>query len=138
MFDGERLMTLSTSLVARDDGLVGKGSDQLDLLIGKRTNLKPVDDQDAYQIAGLQHRNCQYRSDRIYVRPAERVLRVSPNIRDMDRPLLERRSCNAGMPAWRDRVPRHKLHEFRGRVMRRLMTKDRTVTAVDECAFRVA
>ena len=67
----------------RDDGLVGEGGDQFDLLVGEWLNASPPNHDDADDVALPEHGHCEDRPMHLLLVPqifGPSVLRVRKNI----------------------------------------------------------
>src|SRR4030095_14951089 len=83
-----------------DDGLVGEGSDKVNLLVGERANLRAPHEEESDQIVLPQHGDGQHGP--VTANPLRLVLlelRIGQNIDDLDRPALDGRPPTARTPA---------------------------------------
>ena len=72
-----------------DHRLVGKGFDELNLLIGERLNFKLVEDNDAEDVISPEHGHAKFRADGIDVSLRVAVLGIRLEVGNMDRPSLQ-------------------------------------------------
>ena len=69
----------------RDDGLVGEGGDQFDLLVGERLNVEPRRHQDADELPVAQQRHAQHSAVLFQAaRQWQGQLGIGVGVRDMD------------------------------------------------------
>src|SRR5262249_10515423 len=101
----------------RDYSLVGKSLDQFDLLVGERLDFELMEDHDADDVVATEHRNAKFGADRISVTPHIALLRIRLDVRNMNRPSLERDSRRNAMTPWCDGMVLDEIDQLRGDVV---------------------
>src|SRR5262249_40019703 len=126
LLDGSRQLagprsqfTQQPRILHRDDSLIGEGLHQFDLLVGERLDFELVEDDYAHDVIAPKHGNAELRADGIGVSQCIAVFRIRLQIRNMNRPSLERDSPRDAVAVGRDGMALDELDQLRGDVVAR-------------------
>src|SRR6516225_7731667 len=122
----------------RDRGLVGKGFDQLDLLVGKRLDLEAIDQDHSEEIIALEDRHTEECMGIVDVFCAIGVFRVSLDVVNVDGPALQSSAGRSAVATGPDRVAVDECLHFIRDVVGRRHPQQLAIEAEDECPFGLA
>src|SRR5215813_3364204 len=84
-----------------DDGLVGKGLDQLDLLVAERPKYRSEKNEGSTKFVAPKHRHAEHRPQWEDVLRAEGIFGISSHICDMDGAALQSDPCSNAVQSGR-------------------------------------
>jgi hypothetical protein len=121
-----------------DGGLVGEGPHQSDLIVHERPDLVPVDRDDPEQLVRSQHGDHQHGPVGSNLLPSVRVLRIAPDIVNVDAAPLEGGTPDTTPASKRDGILLDECSELRRDVVSGHDSHQLTVEAEDQRAFGLA